>query len=412
MRNDVKILRELAGRYAIAANDDRNYENKRLHKAVNDLHMIRPVVLIDELPWNELNGEGELTLHCEDPFLRGIEERMRRTLYQWNHFPADMTIAPYFGIEKVFHSSGIGVEVVQNTLQSDVTNHIVAHSFVDQMEDESFLERLHNTTITYDKDESEKRYNAAANVIGDIIPVKLTGNRWVFDTIWDDIAEWHGVENLLMDLAMRPEFMHAVAAKLTDIYLDKVRQFEELNLFEGYQTTVHSTAAFSDELPSKSFDGEHFTTKDVWGRGAAQVFSSVSPAMRDEFDITYMKKAMEPFGLVYYGCCEPLHNMIDIVAQIPNLRKITVTPWADVDIAAENIGKRYVMAHKPSPSNVAGKTLDEELVRKELSHAIDACYRNGCSFDMVLKDISTVSYNPQNLIRWEQIAMELVKNYK
>ena len=412
MLNDVKVLRELAGKYAIAANDDVNYERKLLHKAVNDLHMIRPVVLIDELPWNELNGEGELTLHCEDPYLRTIEREMRQTLYKWNHFQADMIIQPFFGIEKVFHSTGIGVEVVQNTLHADETNHIVAHEFIDQMEDESFLERLHNAVITYDKEESEKRYDLVANIIGDIIPVKLVGNRWLFDTCWDDIAEWHGVTNLLMDLAMRPEYMHAVAAKLTDIYLDKVRQFEELNLFEGNPVTIHSTAGLSDDLPSKDFDGVHFKAKDVWGRGAAQVFASVSPAMREEFDIQYMKKAMEPFGLVYYGCCEPLHNMIDIVEQIPNLRKITVTPWADVDVAAENIGKKYVVAHKPSPSNVAIDHLDEEVVRKELTHAIDACYRNGCSFDMVLKDISTVNYNPQNLEKKKKIAMELVKNYK
>ena len=76
-----------------------------------------------------------------------------------------MIIPPYFGIEKVFHSAGIGVDVVENTLKSDETNHIVAHSFVDQMEDESFLERLHNDTITYDKEESEKRYDLVANII-------------------------------------------------------------------------------------------------------------------------------------------------------------------------------------------------------------------------------------------------------
>ncbi|MCI8501416.1 MAG: hypothetical protein HFJ85_04170 [Oscillospiraceae bacterium] len=412
MNNDVKILRELAGRYAIAANDDRNYERRLLHKAVNDLHMIRPVVLIDELPWNELNGEGELTLHCEDPFLRTVEQKLRQTLYKWNHFPADMIVTPYFGIDKVIHTTGNGVAIVENTIHADETNHIVSHEFVDQMEDESFLERLHNETISYDKEETERRYNLAANIIGDIIPVKIIGTPWVFDTCWDDIAEWHGVTNLLMDLAMRPEFMHAVASKLTDIYLDKVRQYEELNLFEGFQPYLHSTSAYSDDLPSKEFDGIGFQAKDVWGRGAAQVFSSVSPAMREEFDITYMKKAMAPFGLVYYGCCEPLHNMIDIVEQIPNLRKITVTPWADVDIAAENIGKKYVIAHKPSPSNLAVDQLDEEVVRKELTRAIDACYRNGCSFDMVLKDISTVNYNPQNLVKWEKIAMELVQNYK
>ena len=412
MNNDVRVLRELAGKYAIAANDDVNYERKLLHKAVNDLHMIRPVVLIDELPWNELNGEGELTLYCEDPFLQTIEQYMRQTLYKWNHFQADMIIQPFLPVNKVIHTTGNGVSIVENTLHFDHSNHIVSHEFVDQMEDESFIERLHNEEITYDKEETDRRVDLVANIVGDIIPVKAIGNQWMFNTCWDDIAEWHGVTNLLMDLAMRPEFMHAVAAKLTDIYLDKIRQYEELNLFEGLQPYLHSTAAYSDDLPSKDFDGTHFTTKDVWGRAAAQVFSSVSPAMRDEFDITYMKKAMEPFGLVYYGCCEPLHNMIDIVSQIPNLRKITVTPWADVDIAAENIGKKYVIAHKPSPSNLAVDHLDEEVIRKELTHAIDACYRNGCSFDMVLKDISTVNYNPQNLVQWEKIAMELVKNYK
>ena len=336
---------------------------------------------------------------------------MRQTLYKWNHFPADMIITPYFGIEKVIHTTGNGVDIVENTLHADESNHIVAHEFLDQMEDESFIERLHNEVITYDKEETERRYNLVANIIGDIIPVKIIGTPWHFDTCWDDIAEWHGVTNLLMDLAMRPDYMHAVASKLTDIYLDKIRQYEELNLFEGFQPYLHSTSAYSDDLPSKEFDG-NFKAKDVWGRGAAQVFSSVSPAMREEFDITYMKKAMEPFGLVYYGCCEPLHNMIDIVEQIPNLRKITVTPWADVDIAAENIGKKYVIAHKPSPSNVAVDHMDEETVRKELTRAIDACYRNGCSFDMVLKDISTVNYNPQNLVRWERLAMDLVQNYK
>jgi hypothetical protein len=39
--------------------------------------------------------------------------------------------------------------------------------------------------------------------------------------------------------------------------------------------------------------------------------------------------------------------------------------------------------------------MDEEVVRKELTRAIDACYRNGCSFDMVLKDITPSTNNPQ-----------------
>ena len=85
----------------------------------------------------------------------------------------------------------------------------------------------------------------------------------------------------------------------------------------------------------------------------AQIFASVSKAMHEEFDIAYMKKVMEPFGLFNYGCCEPLDKKIDIVEQLPHLRKISITPWADIDNAAEVIGKRYVIANKPIPQQSA-----------------------------------------------------------
>lgn len=119
---------------------------------------------------------------------------------------------------------------------------------------------------------------------------------------------------------------------------------------------------------------------------------------------------MEPFGLVYYGCCEPLDKKIDLIEKLPHLRKISITPWADIDNAAEIIGNRYVIANKPNPASVAGK-LDEDALRAEIGRILDACKRNGCSFDMVLKDISSAGYNVNNLIRWEQIVMEMVRNY-
>lgn len=54
MDNDRKILRELAGKYRLYAESEHNVQAAKLHKAGNDLHMIRPVVLIDELPWHEM----------------------------------------------------------------------------------------------------------------------------------------------------------------------------------------------------------------------------------------------------------------------------------------------------------------------------------------------------------------------
>ncbi len=408
MSQDERILRELVKQYREIAFSDGNRRKMEMHRTLNDLKMIRPILLIDELPWHELNQEGELTLQCQDPFLRETESYLRQMLYRYRHIPADMVLPPEIKVSKIIHTTGIGISVKENIRSTDSLNRIVSHQFIDQMADESALERFHNEEITYDKEESERRWSLLANMIGDLIPVRLVGSPWCFDTLWDDVATLHGVGQTLMDLLDRPEYMHAVAEKLTDIFLDKVRQYEELDLFEGMQDTVHCTSAYTSELPSKDFDGVHFKAKDVWGRGAAQIFVSVSPAMREEFDIPYMCRAMEPFGLVYYGCCEPLHNQIDIISKIPHLRKITVTPWADYDVAAERIGREYVYSAKASAASVALNDVNEDALRAELKKITDACYRNGCNFELILKDVSTVSYHPENLRLWERIAREFI----
>ena len=408
MSHDERILRELVRQYREIAFSDKNLRKIEMHKALNDLKMIRPVLLIDELPWHELNNDGELTLLCQDSLLRETESYLRQMLYRYRHIPGDMVLPPELKVSKIIHTTGIGISVKENIRSTDSMNRFVSHQFIDQMADESCIERFHNEKITYDREESERRWEMMANMVGDLLPVRLVGSPWCFDTLWDDVATLHGVGQTLMDLLDRPEYMHAVAEKLTNIFLDKVRQYEELDLFEGGQDTVHCTSAYTSELPSRDFDGAHYKARDVWGRGAAQIFVSVSPAMREEFDIPYMCRAMEPFGLVYYGCCEPLHNQIDIISKIPHLRKITVTPWADYDIAAERIGKEYVYSAKASAASVALKTVDEDVLRAELKKITDACYRNSCNFELVLKDVSTVSYHPENLQLWEKVAREFI----
>jgi len=66
----LKELRKLAREYYEQAMSPVNTERMILHRAVNDLKMQRPVVLIDEIPFHELNFDGSLTLHCTDPLLR------------------------------------------------------------------------------------------------------------------------------------------------------------------------------------------------------------------------------------------------------------------------------------------------------------------------------------------------------
>ena len=408
MKNDRKILRKLAGEYFIAAQDEKHTENMRLHRAVNDLNQIRPVVLIDEIPFHELDYDGSLALHCEDPILREAEEYMRQQLFKWKHFPADMFLTPYIPVQKIIQTTGIGVEVRENLLATDPKNNIVSHAYLDQIPDGNALEKLHVPELSYDKKTTWERFGRIADAVGDILPVRITGHK-THVALWDDIGRYHGITNIYYDLAEQPEFMHALISKFTEIYISQYEQMERLGLFEICLNDIHCTPALSESLPG-DFDGEVVRRGQIWGKGHAQVFGVVSREMHEEFCIGYMCKIMEPFGLVYYGCCEPLDKKIDLVEKIPNLRKISITPWADNDVAAEAIGKKYVFSGKPNPSILASK-LDENVLRKEISGILSACKRNGCNCDIVLKDISTVGYCLDNLLRWEQIVMEKVRDW-
>ncbi|NLA84494.1 MAG: hypothetical protein GX854_08265 [Clostridiales bacterium] len=82
-----------------------------------------------------------------------------------------------------------------------------------------------------------------------------------------------------------------------------------------------------------------------------------------------------------------------------------------MNIAAEAIGRKYVLSAKPNPASVAVPVIDKYNLRKEIKKILDACTKNNCSCDIVLKDISTCRKRPENIFEWEQTVMETVRNH-
>jgi len=407
MPTDREILRALAHEYAEAAGHPRNAENAKLYRAVNGLRMIRPVVLINEEPWCELNTGGELTLYCTDPDFRRAEQHMRRMLYKWRHYPCDMIVPPYIPVDKIIGGESGWLSVIEDTIETGDGNNIKSHEYTDQLANPEDIDKLKMPKFTYEEKATLAIQQKLDEAVGDIIPIRLIG-QGAYITPWDKISTYRGVTNLLIDLVDRPEHSHAIMEKMTRMFIEQYRQFEELGLLDRDPLILHCTAGLCDELVTEP--DQPVLRKNVWGRGTAQIFASVSKEMHEEFEIEYEKRLMEPFGLVYYGCCEPLDKKIDIVKKIPRLRKISITPWANADIAAEAIGKDYVVALKPNPANV-GAAFDREVIRNEVKHLLDACARNNCTCELTLKDISTVAHNPNHLEIWEQTVMELVRAY-
>jgi len=407
---DKKTLRQLAERYSEIAHLDIQQERIERYYKTNAMEDVRPVVLIDEVPWDEIRDEA-LTNVCarEHGWLEGS---MRRALYQWEHFQVDLVVSPVFRVGKRAHQiEGIGIEVQDRQIKGDTGAYISAHTYTDQLKTEDDLAKLQEPEIVYDKEASEQALAKANEVFDGLMDVELVAGGGLAYSIWDMIAMFRGVDALLMDLAMRPAFMHKTARRFMEIAQADFRQREELGLLSSDDLLLHCTPACTRDLPAGDFDG-HVRPKDVWGRAAAQIFGSVSPDMHDEFDLAYNEELFKDCGLVYYGCCEPMDGKIDILRKrFKNLRKVSITPWADPKRAAENIGSDYVLAAKPNPAFVAMSKFNPNPVEVEIIGYCEACKEHGTTLEFVLKDISTIGNNPQNLTQWAAVVKAVLDKY-
>ena len=106
---DRDVLRRLAEQQAEIAALPVHKEKAELWRRLNDLQPARPMVWINEIPWNEMNVDDELTLQCADPWAREVEGGLRRLLYQWRHLPADMVVDEYIPCPLVVRSTGFGL---------------------------------------------------------------------------------------------------------------------------------------------------------------------------------------------------------------------------------------------------------------------------------------------------------------
>lgn len=404
-KQDREILRGLAQKYMRYASLPIQKEKRELWRSLNCLHMQKPMVAIDQMPWNELDVDGSLVCHVADPVFRQVEQMLRMQIYKWEHLPADMVLDPYILIDRPIQNSGYGLDFVKETLDTDASNSVKAQHFENQFEEPEDVEKIKTPVIGIDRAYEAELRETAEDIFSGIAPVKMRGIK-MHVGLWDYITQWMGVENCYIELMDRPEFMHALMERLTTATIDMIEQINRLGLYDVNDNICHCSYTFDDKLPPAGCDLENPKSSDNWCFGLAQLFTSVSPAITAEFEVPYMQRIFPYFGAVYYGCCDRLDDRLDIVSKMPNIRKISCSPWSDREHFAETLPKQYIMSNKPTPALLAGDSFDEEAVREDLRRTIRAAKANGIGLEMILKDISTVRYEPQRLWRWSEIAAE------
>lgn len=405
---DRTILRELAQQQAEIAALPVHRETIAQWTRLNGLKGGRPLVCIAEIPWHEMDVDGELALRTSDHFCRQVEEGIRRTLYQWRHMPGDMVVEDRLYSRLSVGNTDLGLNSSVDVLRTDERSNVMSYRYHNQVKDESDVAKIRTPQVIYDEEVSQSRYELMCDIFDGVMRVEKRGVMARAFCPCDMLAERWGIQQFLLDLALKPDLVHAAMARMTEACPGWLAQWEELGLLALNATNVRAGTgglSYCDELPGQAFDPAHVRPANMWGLAMAQVFSEVSPAMHEDIALRYERRWLDLFGLAYYGCCEPLHMKVDLLAKhIPHLRKISVSPRADTALAAEKIGEHYVLSLKPNPAVVAWKRWSPEHARRELRESLAKA--RGCVVEVVMKDISTVGYEPQRLWEWAEIAAE------
>jgi hypothetical protein len=406
-----ETLRALARDLAAIAALPVHKEKAGLWRKLNDLESARPMVWINEIPWHEMNTGDELTMRTTDPWARELETRLRRTLYQWRHMPGDMIVSDFIECPLAIHSTDFGILEDVEIARTDAANEIYSRHFHIQIRDPGDIEKIRMPVVTHDEETTAVVFDTMQELFKDIMPVRKTGQTHIWFTPWDYLIRWWGLEEAMLDLVERPEMVNEAVERMVDAWMAELDQFVDMNLLslDCNNTRIGSGGyGYTWDLPGARFDVSRVQPHNMWGCSNAQIFSEVSPDMHWEFALRHDLRWLERWGLVYYGCCEPLGRKIPLLRKIKNLRKISVSPWNDFMHIISEIRGDYVFSFKPSPAIFVEDVWKPEKARAYLEGVLDQA-RGTCHVEVIMKDISTVMYKPERLWDWARIAMEVAE---
>jgi hypothetical protein len=407
---DRDILRRLAAEQAEIAQLPIQREKAELWRRLNDLDSVRPMVWITEIPWHEMNVNDELTLQTSSAWTQAIEVELRRRLYQWRHMPADMVMDDYIACPWVMHSTGVGISEDVDIRVTDQNSEIYSRRFHRQIQKLGDIDKIRMPIVTCDHIATQEHYEMMADLFADILPVYRLGHRGKWFAPWDELIRWYGVENAMTDLIDQPELVHAAMDRLVTAKLHELQQWIDMGLLSRNDNNVRVGSGgygYTSSLPGDGMEPHRLQPMNMWGCATAQIFSDVSEAMHLEFALRHELRWLQKWGVNYYGCCEPLERKMGILRTIPRLRKISISPRANIDRAVSEIGTDYVISRKPNPAFLAWESWQPQAAQDDLLQYMHKAA--GCHSEIILKDISTVRYEPRRLWEWSAMAMRLAE---
>lgn len=403
--NEKQLLRSLAGIVSELAARPIEAEKRILWTKHNDLESVRPLVFCDpENGWNEIIPEN--TLHCQNELARNWEMALRKEIFWATKMGDDRVTEPFFNIPYSYAETDWGMHHVQ--VGGD---HLGAYTWEAPLKDyATALPLLKFPEITVDYQTTEDVRQLADSLFGDLLTVRIKGMWWWTLGLTWPLINLRGLETYMLDFYLFPDELHRLMEILRDGHLAKLDFLEAQNLLPDNTDMYVGSGGFgyTTQLPQNDFAGKT-RLRDMWGFCESQETVGVDPVLFAEFVLPYQMPVLERFGLNCYGCCEGLDLRWDYIRHIPNLRRVSVSPWANQAKMAEQLGPDYIWSRKLNPAKLAMKEMNSESVRGELRAALDVAKANNCVIELLMKDNNTLGNNPQNVIDWCRIARQEIE---
>jgi len=391
-------LRALASEVAEIAARPEQAARREMWTDHNELRSKLPLfILYPEDGWADLIGPDELKM--ESALWRNCEWYLKHLIYRKRYIDDDFfTAAQIFPlVEHTIDNYGFGLPGKPLKLIEESgawRNEPALMTYSD-------LHKMVPPKLRIDRDMTNRRMEAVQEVFRGVLAVTPHLSSRFEANQPGCAAGLRGIEQVMLDMYDEPDNLHALLEIITQGYIGLYRDMEA----SGYllpNTDNHYVDAggngFSDTMPRSA----PAPLSSLWAHGVAQEYFGVSPAMHAEFGVAYQARILRLFGRSAYGCCEPYTKKFGILKDVPNLRRVSVSAWCDIEEAAAALSDKIIFSWKPNPSVVLYG--DTDTIRKSVRAALH-CAKD-CYLEIFLKDIIRLKGLADRIFQFSGILRE------
>lgn len=411
--SDKEILRELAKKQLEYANAEVNKQRIDQWYQHNALQGERPMIHLEL--WTFIQEILPQRLKCTGEFARQVEIALYTNFLNQELFDDDRVTPDYYPLDYDTWFELFDIPVQIDHTEDASGSESLGHHFVEVLEDlEDDYEKLKKSTFGVDLQATEAKRLAISEAIGDILPVKMQMG-CLYSVPTQMLVHIMSMENMMFAMYDYPELFKEMMDRIAEDTLEYYRFLEEKRLIlptTTFESVGQGTWSFNRELPGwKEWEERPFTPKDVWGFMDSQETVGISPDMFEEFIFPCYQKIASQFGLLSYGCCEPVDPIWErCISKLPNLRKVSISPWCKEEYMGEQLrGSKVIYHRKPSPNFLGvDRQLDEDAFRKHIRKSLLAA--QGCKMEITQRDVYTIHNNIPKARRYVEIIREEIEN--